>query len=128
MSSAQPKEDFIAIFVLALECGIATLVTHYTGAEIPALVWVVVFLVLAFVGLGIWERRDVEGWRRVTLSSTGLGVGFFGADVFLAHLHGQRTFQFRGGLLGLPLTFLTWACAMVSAAGFARALYIKASG
>jgi len=127
--SLEPEimEDFIAIFVLAIECGMAALVTHYAGAEIPALAWVVVFLVLAFVGLGVWQRRDVDGWRKVAVSSVGLGVLFFGGDVFLAHLDGQRTFQFRGGPLGLPLTFVTWCCTMVSTAGFARAHYVKAS-
>ena len=120
-------ENFIAILVLATECGVVALVTHYAGAGIPPLAWFVVFLLLAFVGLGIWHTRDVEGWRKVAVSSVGLGVLFFGGDVFLAHLEGQRTFQFRGSLLGLPVTFVTWCCAMVSTSGFARALYVKAS-
>jgi hypothetical protein len=116
-------EDLIGIFVLAAECIMAALLAHFVGVALPALVVIAVFVALAFIGLGVWDRKDAEAWGKFTITSVVLGVGFSGADVFLAHLHGQTTFQFRGGFLGLPLTFVTWATAMVCVAGFARALH-----
>ncbi len=118
-------EDLIGLLALAIECIIATLVARYMGVALPFVVTVVVFMVLAFIGLGVWDKKTMDGWRKLAAVSAFLGIGFFGIDVLLPYLHGQTTLQFPGGLLGLPLTLVTWGSAMVSAAGLARAFYLN---
>ena len=120
-------EDLIAILALAIECAIAALVAHSVGVRLPFSFAVAVFVVLAFIGLGVWDKKDLGGWRKLAVESVTLGIAFFGVDVLLAHLHGQTIFQFPGGLSGLPLTVAVWGSAMVSAAGLARALYFNRS-
>lgn len=118
-------EDLIAILALAIECAIFMLVARSVGVPLPFGITVAVFVVLAFIGLGVWDKKDVGGWRKLAVASVILGTAFFGIDVLLAHLHGQTILQFPGGLLGLPLTFVTWCSAMVSLAGLSRALYLN---
>lgn len=120
-------EDLIGVLALAIECAFSILVAHSMGLELRSgiVVAVLIFVVLAFVGLGVWDKKTVEGWRKLAITSVILGIGFFGIDVLLAHLHGQTTSQFPGGLLGFPVTLATWGCAMVSVAGFARAFYLR---
>jgi hypothetical protein len=118
-------EDLIAILALAIECTVSILVAHSVGVRLPFGIMVAVFVILAFIGLGVWDKKDVRGWRKLAVTSVILGIGFFGVDVLLAHLHGQTIFQFPGGLLEPPLTLATWGSAMVSVAGLARALYFN---
>jgi len=118
-------EDLIALLVLAIESVITMLVAHYIGMALPWLVGLILFIVLTFIGLGVWDSKAMQEWRKFALNSLVLSIGFFGVDVLLAHLHGQTTIQFGGDLLGLPLIFVIWCCAMVSLAGFARAPYIR---
>jgi hypothetical protein len=125
LTEREIMEDLIGLLALAIECAISILVAHVVGVELPIVIVAVVFVVLAFIGLGVWDKKALEGWRKLAVASVILGIGFFGSDVLLAHLHGQTTLQFRGGLLGLPLTLATWGTAMVSVAGLARALYLK---
>lgn len=87
-------EDLIAVSTLAIECVIVMLVLHYMGLAVPFGVVAAVFVVLAFIGLGVWDKKTAEEWRNLAVRSVILGIGFLGIDVLLAHLHGQTTFQF----------------------------------
>lgn len=119
-------KDFIAVSALAIESAIVTLVVRYMGLAVPFGVAVAVFVVLALIGFAVWHKKTPEQWRELALGSVILGVGFFAIDVILAHLVGKTTtFRFPGGLLGLPLTFAIWGCAMLSLAGLARAHYLN---
>jgi hypothetical protein len=71
-------EDLLAILALAIECGTSILVAHSVGVRLPFGIAVVVFVVLAFIGFGVWDKKDVGGWRRLAMKSVILGIGFFG--------------------------------------------------
>lgn len=120
-------EDLLGVSALAMEYVIIMLVLHYLGLAVPFWIAVAVFVALAFIGLGVWDQKTREEWRKLAIGSVILGIAFFGIDVLLAHLNGQKTSQFQGGPLGLPVTFATWGCAMVSVAGLARALYLNSA-
>lgn len=121
-------EDLIGASMLAIECVIVMLVLHYTGLAVPFAIAAAVFVLLAFIGLGVWDEKTAKEWRKLAIRSVILGIVFFGSDILLAHLNGQKTFQSLGGLFGLPVTFATWGYAMVSVAGLTRALYRDSAG
>jgi hypothetical protein len=124
--------DLLAIAALGLQyAAIILIVDLYLGGLFPLALAMTIFLFLAGVGIALWHREKfpptVKCWGRFTGYSVLLGVGFFGADLLLALVHGEANpFHFPGGLLGLPLTFLVCPGAtMVCLAGLVRAFYIS---
>jgi hypothetical protein len=124
--------DLIAILALGLQYSvIISIIDLYLGTALPFALVMVIFLVLASVGIALWHQekfsQTVKQWGRFTLSSVVLGIAFFGADLLLAYLHGHpNPLRFPGGLLGLPLTLAVCpGFTLICVAGLVRAFYIN---
>jgi hypothetical protein len=123
--------DIIAILALGVQYLLIVLAINWSlSAKLSFAEIVIVFLILASVGIALWHRKTFaqtpKQWRTFAVWSIGLGVAFFVVDSLLAVLHGQfNPFHYPGGLLGLPLTF--FICpggTIICLAGLARASYI----
>ena len=121
-------EDLLAILALAIQCAISILVAHSVGVRLPFRIAVVVFVVLAFIGLGVLDKKDVGGWRRLAMKSVIFGHWVLrnrciaGSPSWTDDFPVSRR-SFRASTL--PLTLAIWGSAMVSVAGLARALYLN---
>jgi hypothetical protein len=69
-------EDLIAFSALAIEYVMVMLVIHYPGLAVPFGAAVALFVFLAFIGFGVWDKKTAEEWRKLTVHSVILGIGF----------------------------------------------------
>jgi hypothetical protein len=123
------KSDAIGLVVLATE--IALLIPVFTPAEIPILIWILVYLVLGITAVYLWHSekspRTPVGWLGYAAGSFVLGGLFFAADVWVGR-SGHPNLPLldaatrAGGPFGFVSTlFVCPALTFISVAGVARA-------
>jgi hypothetical protein len=124
--------DLIAILSLGLQYSlIISIIDLYLRTELPLVLVMIGFLALAAIGIAIWHKKKASqsaaAWGKLLVIALILGIGFFGVDLLVALLNGQRNpLHVAGGLLGLPLTVLVFpAFTMICLAGLVRAVYIS---
>jgi hypothetical protein len=124
--------NLLAILALGLQYATVILVIDlFVGKALPLWAIVAIFVVLVIAGFVVWNTKEsaekIEEWRKLTISSLIIGVGFFGWDAFLAYQHGQANpLRFTGGPLGLSLTLAVCpGFTSICVAGMVRAFYLS---